>query len=1698
MRMEIRKKRKRHLSSALAWMMAGVLTINTALPVSAGETESAAELVQTEALAASAEPENAQSGETSAQAEDSAVQTEAPQTEAKPAQTEAPQTEAEPAQTGVPQTEPENAQTEAPQTEGQPEQSDPAQTEANPSHPDPAQTEAAPSQPGPVQTEENPAASETDPVETELSQTEANPSGTESESGEAGPNETEQSETESETKVQTESETESETETETEPESENGAASPGMNLITSWQWMDPEELLVYEEESEEHPARWALYLPGASEENPAFFEDVKELLPGAVLAELTAEETAETDASAVWSDGEDIFESTDAATADAQGSTAGQTQLALTDWKCAEYPEEGAWAGTYLFEAQLPEGYALGADVEALAVTVVPGGAEMLGFELGDLFGATLSVNGGEEQPMSFSTALDRAVKETAPTTITLYTQADIPAMLNITNGNNITITAKEGKNASISISEKQGDRPLINVLGGTITLKNIPVVSYANLPLFQLGGYQGYDGNPTVNIINTDISAVQTVFNCVKGNLNITGSTISSSASDVHTVQVTGGTANISGGSVGATGGSSCAVYLKNASLGVSGNAQLRASGSAGAVQVAGGKADINGSAKIECSGSGMGALTVTGGEVTLRDSASVSAANDYAVQLTGGSLSVSGNAGVTNTSQNSGGNKTHAVYITGGTATITGGKISAQDISHSCAVYISGSGSAEITGGSLDGKHDGVEMRGDKLRIGGNASITSSNVALKVYSGTGAISIEGGTLKGKFLGVDLHNDSSSWKRTVTIQGGTISATTDGGGVGLYMSSSNGVVLKGGTYSYTRSRASIESTQGTLGAVLADGYAYFQGDTPIEGKLSAKTLSENPVTVKPCTHLQAGNWKADGSGVKGVCLACGKTVSAVAAVAAGGTRSYYMRIEDAWAEAKKSSQAEVILLADAEVTDRLTVENGNNIKVTGNHRLWIQTNNRSIIDVNGGSLEIGEGTIEAKNASGIYQGSGSLKVSGGTVKGVHGIDIHGTGALTVTGGSIIGARRGVVMNGSCTVTVENGTITGGTDEALDGYSSGCFLDGRGTGSMTLTVRGGTISGLYGIRGETSNNGEPGSVTVSGGTVKGTKASLLPLNSCRMQLTGGTFQQTGSVSSPNIDLQNSSANGKLRDVLADGYAFYAGNTPISGVLDQNSLSQTPVTVKKCTPHGWNWAQGTDGAWHRTCPYCGASETARVSVTAGSETTYYQEITDAWAAAKGKTATVTLLADIEISDGLSVMAGDAITLTSDAKPDGARYILRNAGLTVDGGSLNVENANINNDAGITVNSGALAVNGGSICSSGYGISVQGGQVTLKTGIVNSKGITASKGTVLIEDSQVTSSGDDGIKVSGEAVMSITGGEITGKTYGLYVASGSVQLKDCTLTGGTKAVQMEDGKVRSLKDLLVEDYAFYQNGKKIKGWLTDVALPYRTVEVKPCGDHIWDPWTRTEGTDDYTRTCTACGRTETMANVVASVTTADGDVTFYNDFAKAWAAAREAKKATVTLLADVTYDSSDGFYFETLCVDADMEIKLVSGENAEGGACTLGGTVRKPFFQVSGSLVLEGVAIDLNYGSKPSCDAMLVTGGSLTIRSMIKAKDGMDGCIVQDNGSVTVESGGISSYARGIVVQDGSASVTGGEIVSEHSYGVCIENGALTVTGGSFSGASGGVSLGAGGTARLSGGTFSTTDSSGYNIYELPDK
>ena len=206
-----------------------------------------------------------------------------------------------------------------------------------------------------------------------------------------------------------------------EPKKEPEAPQePQAKTVTAWTWLDEEEAL--------DPETGKLCLV-ASEEAPIFLDQIVEVLPQAIEA-----------------------------TVDGEGET-----LPVAAWTCGEYPEDGAYEGSFVLEAELPEGYALGDGVEALHVDVEFGGAVTLGENT-----VGVSLDGSWTSYATFDEAMRAVVTDglsARSVEVKLYGRATRLRTYTIRNSMTLDLNGNRLEGSSTGAG--------LSVGGGTLTLKD-------------------------------------------------------------------------------------------------------------------------------------------------------------------------------------------------------------------------------------------------------------------------------------------------------------------------------------------------------------------------------------------------------------------------------------------------------------------------------------------------------------------------------------------------------------------------------------------------------------------------------------------------------------------------------------------------------------------------------------------------------------------------------------------------------------------------------------------------------------------------------------------------------------------------------------------------------------------------------------------------------------------------------------------------------------------------------------------------------------------------------------------------------------------------------------------------------------------------------------------------------------------------
>lgn len=252
---------------------------------------------------------------------------------------------------------------------------------------------------------------------------------------------------------------------------------------------------------------------------------------------------------------------------------------------------------------------------------------------------------------------------------------------------------------------------------------------------------------------------------------------------------------------------------------------------------------------------------------------------------------------------------------------------------------------------------------------------------------------------------------------------------------------------------------------------------------------------------------------------------------------------------------------------------------------------------------------------------------------------------------------------------------------------------------------------------------------------------------------------------------------------------------------------------------------------------------GLTQDSVASVTVGGQTEYYDRFIDAWEAAQGKTATVKVLQDVNMTGEPLVMedpGGDitldmaeGVTLLSEkyGNTNGEVIAVKSGNFTLAGGCVRFENkgsSHIEDGCAIRVNGGNVRIEGGlvktygsvSYAGKGPAVKVESGNFTIRGGKLEQTGYPAS-----------------GLYVAGgEAAME--GGEIEGRYRGIYatggrtvVKGGSITARSGAITGnnadeyggaiyvGGGEVTVENGTIRETGEMYVFSYGVYVDSGSI---------------------------------------------------------------------------------------------------------------------------------------------------------------------------------------------------------------------------------------------------------------------------------------
>ena len=289
------------------------------------------------------------------------------------------------------------------------------------------------------------------------------------------------------------------------------------------------------------------------------------------------------------------------------------------------------------------------------------------------------------------------------------------------------------------------------------------------------------------------------------------------------------------------------------------------------------------------------------------------------------------------------------------------------------------------------------------------------------------------------------------------------------------------------------------------------------------------------------------------------------------------------------------------------------------------------------------------------------------------------------TGTLTLKGGTHTAKNVTVAKNAD--VTFASGSYKGATIDGTATVKEGVtFTDASVEVNGTLNAKGGTFTGnvkfngssIANISGGSFNNEKKyGGVTFDynvTGTITGGTFTFADFYTTKVKLSGGTFTMI-----------KTNGDRKLADLLAEGAAYYSGDSAVS---DDKVSSLTNVTVKSHEHNG-----GTDGKG--ICSICGKQMTA--SLTVGGKTSWYVAFATAIEAANAADGekTITLYQNVDDTvygkrTAYELTRGPVTLATGGKTVKGVDLIAKGISLTVTGSNGSFYVTVDGKDAKLTVN------------------------------------------------------------------------------------------------------------------------------------------------------------------------------------------------------------------------------------------------------------------------------------------------------------------------------------------------------------------------------------------------------------------------
>ena len=288
------------------------------------------------------------------------------------------------------------------------------------------------------------------------------------------------------------------------------------------------------------------------------------------------------------------------------------------------------------------------------------------------------------------------------------------------------------------------------------------------------------------------------------------------------------------------------------------------------------------------------------------------------------------------------------------------------------------------------------------------------------------------------------------------------------------------------------------------------------------------------------------------------------------------------------------------------------------------------------------------------------------------------------TGTLTLKGGTHTAKNVTVAKNAD--VTFASGSYRGATINGTATVKEDVTFTSTVTVNGTLNAKGGTFDGPVEFNGSSTANISGGSFTndkLHGGvafnynvtgTISGGTFVFADFYTTKVKLSGGTFTTI-----------KTNSDRKLADLLAEGAAYYSGDSAVS---EDKVSSLTNVTVKSHEHNG-----GKDG--NGTCSICGKQMAA--SLTVGGTTSWYAAFATAIEAANAADGekTITLYQDVDGTVNgkrttYELTRGPVTLATGGKTVEGVDLVAKGISLTVTGSNGGFYVTVDGKDAKLTVN------------------------------------------------------------------------------------------------------------------------------------------------------------------------------------------------------------------------------------------------------------------------------------------------------------------------------------------------------------------------------------------------------------------------